>query len=490
MNNIGSSSTESNSKERSSMNRWGMDESSVSKIRLLDSMFNISEKESIFNLGKFRRSDGNGAAWSVALHKHGISRTHPDYWKFRCGTHPDCRKLRIGPMKKQFCYSRVNLAWHLTEIPEEDIVELDRLINNAGNRRITYSDDTMYENNVDVSRDQALREFCAINYNKFDNYKELGALVQLKVCIDKVIEERDAYLSKTFFCHIDHSIPDDGSLDGSASEHEWSSHPMYMVVHSSNSSDILKNYDSKKHILFSLPEPHYLQYGDAGNPIKRPSPSDAVFYNLDPLCFLGNAYNKVDACCPHSYVHGGMCGCLFSSMMDKTIHSSREVLLPLIKLSASLVRSRKNISKKIYHLISAHISYIRYLFIFLRENVREFLRSRNLLSSLTTTRNFIYESGYDGKMDRIGIKDGNNIESLKIISCVRRFINAVSLLEKNIIPVIDLLNFVNLKDEAVVTGITLAKYVNTDSAMMETTQFDDVVEEIGTLFTEPTQEQT
>ncbi|CUT18144.1 MULTISPECIES: hypothetical protein [Candidatus Ichthyocystis] len=93
-------------------------------------------------------------------------------------------------------------------------------------------------------------------------------------------------------------------------------------------------------------------------------------------------------------------------------------------------------------------------------------------------------------MDRIGIKDGNNIESLKIISCVRRFINAVSLLEKNIIPVIDLLNFVNLKDEAVVPGITLAKYVNTDSAMGKITQFDDVAEEIGTLFTEPNPEQT
>ncbi|CUT18143.1 MULTISPECIES: hypothetical protein [Candidatus Ichthyocystis] len=489
MNNIGSPTT-SESTEQLGINQGGMTKAGVSKTRLLDSMFNISEKESIFNLGKFRRSSGNGAAWSVALHKHGISEAHPDYWKFRCGTHPDCRKLSVEPMKKQFCYSRVDLAWHLTEISEEDIVKFDRLINNAGNNRITHSDDNMYEGSVDVSRDQALREFCTINYNKFDNYKELGALVQLKICIDKVIEERDTYLSKTFFCHIGHSLPDDGNLDECASEHEWSSHPMYTVVHSSSSDDILKNYDRKKHIIFSLPEPPYLQYGDEGDPIKRHSPSDAVFYNLDPLCFLGNAYNEVAACCPHSYIHGGMCEYLFSSMLGKTIDSSIEVLLPLIKLSDYLVGSRKNISAKIYHLISAHISYIRYLFIFLHENVKEFVESRNSLSSLVVTRNYIYESGYGGKMHRIDRKDRKNIESLEIISCVRRFINAVSLLEKNIIPVIDLLNFVNLKEESIVSGVTLAKSVNTDSNMMEATQFHDVVEEIGTLFTEPTPEQT
>ncbi|CUT18145.1 MULTISPECIES: hypothetical protein [Candidatus Ichthyocystis] len=477
MNNIGSS-TISRSTEQ-----LDIPKASVSKTRLLDSMFNISEKESIFSLSKFSRSDENDAACGIALYKYDVRKN------------PDHRKLRIGLMKKQLRYSRVNLAWHLNEIPEEDIVEFDRLINNAGNRKITYSDDTMYENNVDVSRDQALREFCVINYNKFGNYKELGALVQLKICIDKVIKEidTDTYLSKTFFCHIGHSIPDDDSMDERASEHKWSSHPMYMVVNSSNSSDILKNYNSKKHILFSLPEPPYLQYGDEGDPIKRPSASDAVFYNLDPLCFLGNTYNKVDACCPHyphPYVHGGMCEYLFSRIMFNTVDSSIDVFMLLIKLSASLVRSRKNISKKIYHLISAHISYIRYLFTFLYKSIKEFSRNRSLAASIVVNRNYRYESGYGGKMYRINVKNRSNIESLKIISCVRKFINAVSLLEKNIIPVIDLLNFVNLKDESIVPGITLAKSVNTDSTMGKITQFDDVAEEIGTLFSESTPEQT
>ncbi|CUT18149.1 MULTISPECIES: hypothetical protein [Candidatus Ichthyocystis] len=240
-------------------------------------------------------------------------------------------------------------------------------------------------------------KFCDDNYFLSNNPQQIRVLTDLSKRINGIVADANDIFSEIFPSNIYDAY--------------WSSHPMYQVIYTESSADIIKNYQNMKSHILSLPDPPSIEK-DLMLPLL---PSSEEIYYYDPLCFF-----------PICIVE---CGSPAKKRMCNAAvilpRSLRFIDYAVLVSISNLKESRGKISKILYCLSMASLFQIN--------------RSISSLVKSFLHRNALY-------LEKVEERDRLIMSSLNVIICLRNFINYVSGLEKTIFSAIKICNFFPLED--------------------------------------------
>lgn len=245
-------------------------------------------------------------------------------------------------------------------------------------------------------------DLCFNSHDKLNNSEEISVVIGLRAGISKIIDEVSGWGLRYSFSIEDSSV--------------CGIHPIYQVVHSKNTEDVISSYYERRDEILALPDPSLLE-------MKYPnslSPERIAHYR-DPLYFLSSKY------------------ALCNLGIDPYFSIQEFILYPMCyttvvlgvsinKLICYLNNSVKKISGKLYNLIMALLLQIRYYnasliyLIFVRGKLEE------------TIAPVVHE------------REVLIIKSLNIIILLRNYIKYVSTIREIFMPFLEFHNFVRLED--------------------------------------------
>ncbi|CUT18141.1 MULTISPECIES: hypothetical protein [Candidatus Ichthyocystis] len=280
---------------------------------------------------------------------------------------------------------------HLSQLSTREVIECTLLIKRSK------VNDTKYENiweSNSKNKFSSNYQFSPSDYEILSNSAELKSIIKCKNNIISITSMYENYFSKNSPSEIN---------DG-----YWNMHPMFRVIYNKESKDIIDGYHEKRDQILSLPEQSNAIVKNLTFPKTRTHEND--FYHRDPLFFL-----TTDS------IYSSMYSKPYISINLIIFYSSHTMNL-LVESMGILEDYRCCIRKQLYHLFMAAFLQLNNLNLLLKESI-----------SRIKNKSFIE-------------KEESIVESLRIISCLKKSGKYLLVLRDKIVPVMECCNFVSLED--------------------------------------------